>query len=199
MASSDVIATLRARMAEIESGLLSESVDSFNSKDVSESISVELETEEAAKAFKKIKRLACVQEQASVALRRRLLREGFSDAAVEKALSRALRCCLVDDSRYADVLVRSRLSQGKGRRGIERELANLGLLDKVYDQLYDFDGADEHSVEFDRALALLRQKPPRSKRPREAAYRRLVQKGYSSAIASSAARAWYESCQNNLN
>ena len=63
-------------------------------------------------AFRKIERLCLVRERASEQLRQRLAREGFEAEAVEAALDRALACGLVDDGRFADVLVRSRLAQG---------------------------------------------------------------------------------------
>ena len=43
-----------------------------------------------------------------------------------------------------------------------------------------------------RALALLRRRPPRAKQAREAAFRKLVGQGFPTDIASSAARLWSE-------
>lgn len=78
-------------------------------------------------AFRKIERLCLVRERASEQLRQRLARGGFEAEPVEAALDRALACGLVDDGRFADVLVRSRLAQGRGRRGIAAELESLGI------------------------------------------------------------------------
>ena len=144
------------------------------------------------RAFRKIERLACSREQASEALRRRLAREGFDEAAIEAALSRALACGLVDDRRYADVLVRSRLSQGRGKRGIAAELADLGIDPDCVVALDDPAGSGDDASEVERALAVLDRKPPRSKNRRDAAYRRLVQKGFGASVASTAARQWCE-------
>ncbi|MRZ30570.1 regulatory protein RecX, partial [Paeniclostridium sordellii] len=41
-------------------------------------------------------------------------------------------------------------------------------------------------------LALLDRKPPRAKNKRDAAYRRLAQKGFGASVASTAARIWSE-------
>ncbi|WP_101722528.1 regulatory protein RecX [Eggerthella timonensis] len=141
-------------------------------------------------AFRKIERLCLVREQASEQLRRRLARDGFEPEAVEAALSRALACGLVDDARFADVLVRSRLAQGRGKRGIAAELEGLGIDADGVDALAERDGDDAGEVE--RALALLDRKPPRAKNRRDAAYRRLAQKGFSSSVSSTAARLWCE-------
>ncbi|MFR0707631.1 MAG: regulatory protein RecX, partial [Eggerthella lenta] len=140
-------------------------------------------------AFRKIERLCLVRERASEQLRQRLARGGFEAEAVEAALDRALACGLVDDGRFADVLVRSRLAQGRGRRGIAAELESLGI---DADSVEALAAADDDAGEVDRALALLDRKPPRAKNRRDAAYRRLAQKGFSASVSSSAARLWCE-------
>ena len=53
-------------------------------------------------------------------------------------------------------------------------------------------GDGDDAGELARALAVLDRRPPRAKNLRDAAYRRLVQKGYGSSVASSAARRWCE-------
>lgn len=144
-----------------------------------------------AAAFRKIERLCLVREQASEQLRQRLARDGFEPDAVETAVARALACGLVDDGRFADVLVRSRLAQGRGRRGIAAELEALGIDADGVEALAAGDGDDAGEV--DRALALLDRKPPRAKNRRDAAYRRLAGKGFSASVSSTAARLWCES------
>lgn len=148
-------------------------------------------SEEAEQAFRKIERVAMRREQSTVGLRRRLLRDGFSEVATETALTRAQACGLIDDQRFADVLVRSRLSQGRGRRGIQAELADLAIDVDMVREWQETEPSDESS-EVDRALTLLTQRPPRAKNQRDAAYRRLMQKGFSSSVASTAARQWVE-------
>lgn len=148
------------------------------------------ELPESERAFRKIERLACRREQASEALRRRLARDGFEPTAIDEALARAVRCGLVDDGRFAEVLVRSRLAQGRGRRGIAAELADLGIDASGIAVLFDDTGGDDDEVE--RALSVLDRRPPKAKNRRDAAYRRLVQKGFAAAVASSAARLWCE-------
>ena len=146
-------------------------------------------------AMRKIERLCSLREQASAALRERLVRDGFSEKVAEEAVGRAVECGLVDDARFADVLVRCRLAAGKGCAGIARELASHGI-DPAHVESY-LDAAEAGGdAELSRALDLLERKPPRAKNAREAAYRRLVGKGFSSSLASSAARTWWESTRN---
>lgn len=151
--------------------------------------------EEAERAFRKIERLAAMREQASALLRTRLVREGFSVDAVEQALARALACGLIDDMRYAEVLVRSRVSQGRGAQGIAAELDGLGI-DIACVPGWPDEFLVEHDDEVKRALALLERKPPRAKNRRDAAYRRLAQKGFGASVASTAARLWSESLED---
>lgn len=146
---------------------------------------------ESERAFRKIERLALAREQASASLRERLARDGFSESAASAAVDRALACGLVDDARYAEVLVRSRVSQGRGAQGIAAELDGLGIDVAVVPGWPDEFPVD-HDSEVDRALALLERKPPRAKNKRDAAYRRLAQKGFGASVSSTAARLWAE-------
>lgn len=141
-------------------------------------------------AFRKIERVAARREQSSAGMLRKLEREGFSCEVARAATDRALRCGLIDDARFADVLVRSRLSQGKGRAGIARELAAEGIDPAAVETFAetDFGEGDEH----ERARAALAAHPPRSKNQREGAYRFLMRKGFSAHVSASVARQWSE-------
>ena len=205
-ASDDMIARLRAQIASIEKAPPTHQESLPEEKALGEAASGNLDgsfhdadaaldekrvSDDAECAFRKIERLSLVREQASAALRTRLRREGFSEQATERALERALACGLVDDTRFAEVLMRSRLSQGRGAQGIEAELARLAIdADTVPGWPEDFAVDDDSEIE--RALAVLDRKPPRAKNQRDAAYRRLAQKGFGASVASTAARLWTE-------
>ena len=142
-------------------------------------------------AFKKIVALVNARDRSEKSIRDRLGDCEFDDREIDEAVSRAKEYGLIDDARFAEVLVRSRISQGKGRAGIERELRENEIDPyTIPDWPYAFD-IDENT-EYARALETLNRKPPRSKNLREGAYRKLISKGYSSSIAASAARAWCE-------
>ncbi|MDR4061080.1 MAG: regulatory protein RecX [Slackia sp.] len=174
-------------------------------------------TEDETRAFEKVTRLACTRERGSRELADRLVRDGFSREVAESAVRRALDCGLIDDTRYGAVLIRTRVSQGRGRKGIEDELERAGIAasdipgwPEEFFSVDDFDpfrvnanaedgvvgcsfgseSSDEQEIE--RALALLRRKPPRSKNIQASAYRKLVTKGYSTSVASAATRRFME-------
>lgn len=174
-------------------------------------------TEDETKAFEKVTRLACARERGSRELVDRLVRDGFSREVAKSAVQRALDCGLIDDVRYGTVLVRTRVSQGRGRKGIEDELDRAGIAasdipgwpeeffsvddfdpfrvnanaeDDVVSCTFGSESSDEQEIE--RALALLHRKPPRSKNVQASAYRKLVTKGYSTSVASAATRRFME-------
>ncbi len=174
-------------------------------------------TEDETRAFEKVTRLACSRERGSRELIDRLVRDGFSQEVAESAVQRALDCGLIDDTRYGAVLIRTRVAQGRGRKGIEDELERAGIAasdipgwpeeffsvddfdpfrvnanaeDDVVGCTFGCESSDEQEIE--RALALLRRKPPRSKNIQASAYRKLVTKGYSTSVASAATRRFME-------
>lgn len=174
-------------------------------------------TEDETKAFEKVTRLACARERGSRELIDRLARDGFSREVAESAVQRALDCGLIDDVRYGAVLVRTRVAQGRGRKGIEDELDRAGIsatdIPGWPDEFFSLSGFDPFRVadndedglidcsfgcefneeqEVERALALLRRKPSHSKNVRASAYRKLMTKGYSSSVASAATRRFLE-------
>lgn len=150
------------------------------------------ESEQAEAAYQKILRCLAASEQSSIKLRQKLLRAGFSDKDAEEALDRAQAVGVVDDCRYAELLVRHCLACGKGLRHARQELEELGV-DIEQLEAYQEHMALGEDAELERALQVLQAHPPRSKNLREAAYRKLVNKGFGSELAARAARRWFES------
>lgn len=191
--TDDIKACLRTRIATIEKQQNPQKM----SRETSSNNEVRADSSFAEKsqdelAFQKIIRLVSVREHACETLRQRLSREGFDKRAIERALDRALSLGLVDDKRYAEAFLHKRLKQGHGVQGIVAELANCNIDVNAFPEWFE-DFSYDSDTEIERALQVLTQKPPHARNKREAAYRRLVQKGFDSLTAASAARQWSES------
>lgn len=150
----------------------------------------------ADEAFRKILRWVSVRERSTAYVRERLAKDEFPTEAIEEALDQAVRTRAVDDRRYSDALIRMKLSAGKGLRAVEAEISELGI------DPASLDAWQEHAsrgseAEVERALAMLRRRPPRAKQAREAAFRKLVGQGYTADVASTAARRWFEESRAN--
>lgn len=194
---------LRSRIAQIierDSDCENSKIDALSQRTYSPPERLEEEANEAPLSipqcekddvFKKIIALANVRDRSELSMRTRLVSYGFSEEAIDAGIEKALDYGFIDDSRFADVLIRSRLAQGKGCAGIERELKENGIdPESILGWPHDYGSPDENEV--DRALALLSRKPPRAKNKRDGAYRKLIQNGFSSSIASTTARLWAE-------
>lgn len=151
----------------------------------------EEEVPTAQEAYQKILRIISVRERSSAYLRERLRKEEFPSQAIEEALEKAQRLYLVDDRRYGDALIRMRLAAGKGLRDAEQEIEGLGIDPTTLDAWQEH-AAQGPEAERERALALLRRRPPRAKNVRDAAFRKLVNQGFSTDVAGSVARQWAE-------
>ena len=142
-------------------------------------------------AFDKIVALVNASDKSELALRTRLERDGFDAGEVQEAIERAKGYGFIDDGRFGRLLIESRLRQGWGSIGIERDLRSNGIDPATFPGW-----PDEYDVtyeaELERALSLLDRKPPRSKNLREGSYRKAVQKGFPPSVASTAARLWSE-------
>lgn len=149
-----------------------------------------LENDRLQEAFEKACVLASRQEHSADSLLRKLLAKGYSSEEAEVAVKRAQDYGFVNDERYAELLIRSRINQGKGSDAIRREIDKLNLqhAEELLEELLP-----DSNEEFQRALEFLRKHPPHSKNPLQSAYRKLLTKGYSSEVASRAARSFLDS------
>ena len=180
MADASIIDQLKSEIASMQSGMAQPARRAPAKRN-----------EEAPDAFKKIVALFNVSDRSEKATRERLAQYGFPESEIDDAVERAKRYGIIDDCRYAEILIRSRLNQGKGAEGIERELRERGIeIEAVSGWPFEY-GIDDES-EYQRALRFIESHPTRSKNPREGAFRKLVQKGYATSTAAAAARSWSE-------
>jgi SOS response regulatory protein OraA/RecX len=126
-------------------------------------------------------RLLAHRERSVAGLSRRLVDRGFPQAVVEAVVTSLAAIGLVDDPRFADLWTRSRVAAGYGTRRILRELAESGIEPELAEASLTaaLDGADD----VERARSLVRADPPRDRRERERALRRLIARGFDLSVA----------------
>lgn len=147
-------------------------------------------TDEVQEAYRKILRSASVREQSTARMRAKLLQASYSEQAVEAAIAKACRLGVLDDRRYADGRLRAALAKGEGLRKTADEAASLGIALESLDAYGE--NLDAIEDEAERAYRFIAAHPTRAKNKRNAAYRKLVQRGFGSDAAASAARRWAE-------
>jgi regulatory protein len=128
------------------------------------------------------------REHSRVELNRQLkaLHPELSQVERVELLDRLVELNVQSDARFAEMLIRSRLQRGQGRRRIEQELAHHAI--DVGDIAEHFDDADVSESE--RCFAAL-EKWMRSKKDpnREKAFRFLASRGFNFSDATEAVNA----------
>ncbi|MCL2825922.1 MAG: RecX family transcriptional regulator [Eggerthellaceae bacterium] len=142
--------------------------------------------------MQKIARLSAARERSALEVGARLQSAGFDPTEIQAGIDRAKACGIIDDGRFAEALIRGRVSAGKGRQGIELELDGHSIDPESVPGWPGAFGLGDEESEVARATRLLQAKPPTSANFREAAYRKLIRKGFSSSVAATASRVWSE-------
>lgn len=138
-------------------------------------------------------RLLGYRERSRVELRARLTEDGFPAQVVTDVIERMEQIGALDDARFAEAYIRTKVAAGWGRDRIVRGLTAAGLEpDRVAPRLEEEAPAAQ---ELDRALAMLPADPPRDRRERERLVRRLVSRGFSYDVARTAIE--QHSCVDN--
>lgn len=134
----------------------------------------------------RVRRLVEKRDYSSKEIADKLSLDGYSRPVIEAAVARAIDCRLVDDARYADVFIRSRMAQGWGSLKIERELGRRGIsVESVagWPESFFSDVCEE-----DVAYELARGRRLTGKNDYEKIVRFLYVRGYSGDVSSRAAR-----------
>lgn len=120
------------------------------------------------------------RERSSTEVRQALIDEGFERHVVDAVVTRLLELALVDDARFAGMYARSRLSSGRGKRLVLRELASKGIDEET--ATLAVEGASD-TDEVARARTAIRGAVPVDRRERERLLRRLLARGFDMATA----------------
>ena len=144
----------------------------------------QVEEAEPAVALERALRLLNYRERSVAEMRARLLDDGYPVNVIDGLIARFLGLQLLDDSRYAACLVRSKRLAGWGRSRIFLALRAKGVSQEVSDRALD----DDSESEFDRALVIALRRPPVDRAGVEKTLARLVRKGFTFDVALRAAR-----------
>lgn len=144
-----------------------------------------IELAEQALAKERAFRMLAHRDRSGSELESGLLKEGYSKATVTLVLDRLIELELVDDARFTESYVRSRLASGYGARRILHELRGKGVEEQIAATAVAA-ASGEHD-ELSRARAALRGKTAVDRKERERLIRRLVSRGFSYAVALQAA------------
>ena len=106
----------------------------------------------AQHASMRIERLVDKRDYSAQEMDDKLRMDGYSSSVREAAIARAVDANIINDSRYASIFIRTKLSSGWGSMRIERELRRRGI------DIHDVDGWPHEFLgeedEFERALAV---------------------------------------------
>ena len=141
---------------------------------------------EESTAFERVVALASHRDFSRLEADGRLRLDGYPEACRSAALDRAVRSGIIDDRRFAETFVRSKLDCGWGVRRISRELERRGVdptgIDELNARVDDVEGERERAYE----IAAGRHLPERNAYPKTVRF--LVGRGFSPSIAGDVAR-----------
>ena len=132
----------------------------------------------------RIEALIVKRDYSTAELQKKLMLDGYQKNVRDAAVQRAVEVGLVNDSRFADVYIRSKISQGWGPLKIKTEISKKGIEVETLSGWPDAYFSDEFEV----AYSLAQRKHLSGKNDYEKLVRFLATKGYSFSIASSVAK-----------
>lgn len=179
---------LRASLASMT---FDDSLHNQASQPISVPVEVAIKDSGTNKCLNRVENLCSFSEYSEKKMRDRLKREKYSSKEIDYAVSFAVRCNLINDSRYGEALVYTRLRAGKGMHGIVDELSSHNI-DPESIEGWPHVFTEEFGSEYSRAIDCLTRNPPHAKNLKQSGYRRLVGKGFEASIAIAAVNEWFE-------
>lgn len=126
-------------------------------------------------------RLIGYRERSVREMRDRLADDGYQAHVVGSLIERFVAVGLLDDARFAEVYVRTKLSAGWGSHRIASELARAGVDETVV--LDVMAGLAPPGAELERAVATISRLPLDTASARQKALRKLVARGFDYPLA----------------
>ena len=137
-------------------------------------------------AYERLRRLVDRRDYPCKEAAEKLRLDGYPKSTIEQSIQAAIMARLLDDDRYADVFIRSKLSQGWGPRRIQRELTSRGIeLSEVRGWPDQYLGDKD---DYERAFEVASTKRLSGKNPYAKLVRFLCARGFSTGVSMSVAR-----------
>lgn len=137
-------------------------------------------------AMEKINALINVRERTIKETRERLEKCGFDEEEVDDAIGTALRVGLINEERFTRMYINGKKHSGWGKRKIVSRLHAAGIDAQTIELCSDEFASKEE--EYQSAMRELSKRSSRSSNPYASYMRRLISKGYSQDVASSAVK-----------
>lgn len=140
----------------------------------------------SAKAMDRLAKLVDRRDYSAKEATDKLRQDGYPAKIVEATVGRAIDAHLIDDRRFAEVFIRTKVYAGWGMRRIERELSRRGIeVEELPGWPYDYlDPEDERG----RALEVAQRHHVSGGNQLQKMVRFLVGRGFSTGVAYDAAR-----------
>lgn len=130
-------------------------------------------------AWDRFLKLVALRDYASKEIEDKLAMDGYSKACIQTVIERAVNGHLLDDTRFADIYIRSKVLSGWGSARIVRELKLKGIeASSIPGWPYEYLPEDE----YDRALELARTRRESQRRSYEKLARYLSSRGFSASV-----------------
>ncbi len=137
-----------------------------------------------------------MRDYAKAEVEDKLLSAGYDKDVVQEIAQKAQDGNLINDERFSEVFIRSKIMDGWGPRKIQQALAKRGIaLDEVKGWPEEFIA---HDQEVERAYALIKHRSVLRKNPFEKSVRFLASKGFSYDICKQAALRLVDDCREQM-
>lgn len=145
-------------------------------------------------ALQRVADMVSRREYSSYEAAQRLERDGYSKACAERCVERAQELGIIDNKRFADSFIRSKVYMGWGPLRIERELSSKGIdPSAVGSWPEDYLGSESLT---EAATELLRTKRIPEKNAYEKLVRFLVTRGYPLGVAKACVCSRLDECED---
>ena len=135
-------------------------------------------TEEVQQAEEAVVRLLGRREHSAHELRQKLRQRGFTDAAIQQALSKAQQQGWQSDARFTEIWLRSELNNGNGWLKIKAKAQNKGIAEATLQQALRDAAPDWQELCFDYVLRKFGATPPTERSQRDKITRHLLNRGF---------------------